>query len=107
MSVWEERAGRNEALFREVNETIARAEENMDSVSDSFSAFCECSREDCTTHVAILLTAYVRVRAHEHRFIVVPGHEQPEIEQVVERQADFLVVEKRGEAAEAADEAPS
>lgn len=99
--------GRNEALFREVNETIARAEEGMDSVSDSFSAFCECAREECNTHVEILLTEYSRVREHEHRFIVVPGHEQPEIEQVVETHPDYVVVEKRGEAAEAADEAAS
>ena len=107
MSLWEERAGRNEALFREVNENIARSEEDMDSVSDSFAIFCECSKEECTTHVEILLTEYSQVRDHDHRFIVVPGHEQPEIEQVVESHQDFVVVEKRGEAAEAADEAAS
>jgi hypothetical protein len=103
VAVWEERAGRNEALFRAVNDNIAGSEEQMDSVSDSFSVFCECAKADCTMHVEISLTEYVRVRRHAHRFIVVPGHEQPDIEQVVERHRDYWVVEKHGEAAAAAD----
>lgn len=103
MAVWEERAGRNEALFRAVNDNIAGSEEQMDSVSDSFSVFCECAKAECTTHVEISLTEYVRVRRHAHRFIVVPGHEQPEIEEVVERHPNFWIVEKQGEAATAAD----
>jgi hypothetical protein len=103
VAVWEERAGRNEALFRAVNDNIAGSEEQMDSVSDSFSIFCECAKPDCTTHVEVSLSEYIRVRRHAHRFIVVPGHEQPDIEQVVERHPDFWVVEKHGEAAAAAD----
>ena len=75
----------------------------MDSVSDSFSMFCECSRLDCKTYVEILLTAYVRVRRDGDQFILVPGHEQPKIERVVERHPDYVVVEKHGVAAEAAD----
>jgi hypothetical protein len=103
VAVWEERAGRNEALFRAVNDNIAGSEEQMDSVSDSFSVFCECAKADCTMHVEVTLTEYVRVRRNPHRFIVAPGHEQPDIERVVERHPNFRVVEKRGEAAAAAD----
>jgi hypothetical protein len=103
VTAWEERAGRNEALFREVNENIARSEERMDSVSDSFSVFCECALADCRTQIEIRLTEYVRVRRHTHRFIVAPGHDQPEIERVVERHPDYVIVEKQGVAAVATD----
>jgi hypothetical protein len=103
VAVWEERAGRNEELFREVNENIARSEERMDSGSDSFSVFCECALADCVTQVEIRLAEYVRVRRHEHRFIVAPGHEQTDIERVVERHPDYVIVEKHGAAAAAAD----
>ena len=105
MSLWEERAGRNEALFREVNESIARSEDQMDSGSDSFSAFCECALADCTAHLEIRLTDYARVRRNGLQFIVVPGHERPEIEHVVERGPEYVIVEKQGAAAAAADAA--
>jgi hypothetical protein len=102
VNVWEERAGRNEALFRSINDALARSEE--ESRSDSFPAFCECSFTECTTHVEVSFTDYARVRRQEDRFIVAPGHEQPEIEQVVEEHhPDYVVVEKHGEAAAAAE----
>lgn len=103
VGVWEDRAGRNEAVFRELNDAIARSGE--DSIQASFPAFCECSLAECTTHVEVSFADYTRVRQHEHRFIVAPGHDQPGIEQVVERHdPDYLVVEKHGAAAGAADE---
>jgi hypothetical protein len=102
MSIWEERAGRNEALFRAVNDNIESSEAGMDSASESFQAFCECLA-DCREHVEIVHADYTRIRRQRHRFIVVPGHEQPDIEQVVERNRAYLVVEKHGEAAAAAD----
>jgi hypothetical protein len=53
--------------------------------------------------VEILLTDYVQVRRHRDQFILVPGREQPEIGRVVERRPDYVIVEKEGVAAEAAD----
>ena len=49
-------------------------------------------------------TAYERIRAHSRRFVVLPGHEHEEIETVVERWPDYLVVEKTDEAGERAEE---
>jgi len=40
------------------------------------------------------------VRAASTRFAVVPHHEQPEIENVVERHPTYFVVEKRDEDAQ-------
>jgi hypothetical protein len=43
---------------------------------------------------------YEAIRAEPTRFLVVPGHKRPEIENVVERQSGYLVVEKREEDAQ-------
>jgi hypothetical protein len=44
------------------------------------------------------------VRAGAAQFVLVPGHEIPAIERVVERAASYVVVEKVGDAAEVAEE---
>jgi hypothetical protein len=104
VGVDEERAGRNEALFREVNESVAKLEEQLDADgSDLLPVICECAHADCVTRIEIPLTDYARVRRHPHRFIVARGHEQPAAEHVVEETQDYVVVEKDGVAALAAD----
>jgi hypothetical protein len=51
------------------------------------------------------LVEYEAIRAEPTCFVVVPGHERPEIERVVERHPAYLIVEKRQEdAAEVAIE---
>jgi hypothetical protein len=47
---------------------------------------------------------YDRVHAQADRFVVVPGHESTEIENVVEERADYVVVDKFGEAEDIAEE---
>lgn len=105
MGVWEERAGRNEALFREVNENIAKLEARLPGVSEAMPVVCECARADCTTQIMVSLDEYASVRRHPDRFIVAPHHEEPSVEHVVEERRDYLVVEKDGVAAVAADAA--
>jgi hypothetical protein len=104
VGVWEERAGRNEALFREVNENIASLDTRLsEDGSDSLPLICECARADCTTNFEISRAEYVRVRRHPHWFIVARGHEQPSIEHIVEQHHEYVIVDKRGVAAVAAD----
>jgi hypothetical protein len=105
VGAWEERAGRNEALFREVNENIAKLEERLPGVGDVIPAICECARAGCTTQVEISPHEYASVRQHPDRFIVARGHEEPSVEHVVEDRHGYLVVEKEGVAAAAADAA--
>lgn len=105
VGLWEERAGRNEALFREVNENIARLEERLPGVSETLPVICECARADCTVQLEISLTEYTQVRQHPDRFIVARLHEEPSIEDVVEEYPEYVVVEKEGTAAAAADAA--
>lgn len=105
MSVWEERAGRNEALFREVNENIAALEERLNGSSESMPVICECARSGCTAQIEIGAAEYAAVRKHPDRFIVVPGHEEPSVERLLEDHGGYVVVEKQGAAAVAADTA--
>jgi hypothetical protein len=93
MSLSEERAGRNEALFREVNERVEELHHRLES-GDTESFVCECPDEACTERLTVPLETYERVRSNPRCFLVVPGHERPQLEQVVERGDGFLIVEK-------------
>ena len=99
----EERLAGNEALFREVNERIAEVVEHfveVESTADPAKFNCECGNPTCTEQVAMTLVEYEAVRAVPTHFAVVAGHELPEIEQIVERHPNYLVVEKQEEDAE-------
>jgi hypothetical protein len=102
-SLWEQRAARNESLFREVNENIARLEERH-GISTEPVFLCECSNADCTEHLAVEPDVYARVREEPRRFFLIPGHEDPQLERVVETHRDYLIVEKTGAAGEVAEE---
>lgn len=91
-----ERAAAAEVNGRRVNEAIERgAEDNGTAVF-----VCECGRLGCTETVEMPIAEYEAVRSGFERFLVIPGHELEEIEDVVERHGSYLVVAKRdGEAA--------
>jgi hypothetical protein len=96
----EERSARNEALLREVNERIEEVGKRLQILPDdeSLEFHCECGRDDCDVFVSMTVREYEHVRAENDRFAVVPGHEDEQIEQVVERHERYLVVDKRPEA---------
>jgi hypothetical protein len=98
MNFFEERAARNEALFREVNEQLAALAERRHEMPEPVGFVCECDNADCTEHVFLTLDEYTRVRRDSRHFLVLEGHESPEIEDVVERHDHYFVVEKRGAA---------
>ena len=106
-TLWEQRAARNEALFREVNENIARLEDRHGATSGDAVYICECANSDCTDQLAVDAISYRRVRERVRLFFVRPGHEDPQLERVVERHEGYLVVEKTGEAGEVAEQTSS
>lgn len=103
MTLWEERAARNEVVFREVNEQVAGLGQPKGGADASF--VCECAETACIDRIGVPLDVYASVRANPRRFIVRPGHERPELERVVDTHDDFLVVEKVGDAAAVAERA--
>jgi hypothetical protein len=56
---------------------------------------CECADPACTSSVRITADELRAVRAHQRRFVLADGHELPEVERVVSRSPQFIVVEKR------------
>ena len=86
-----------------MNEAIEeRAAESSLSV---YEFICECSSASCAERVELTRVEYEHLRAEGTRFFVVPGHEQREVEVVVETRPTYLVVEKDGLAGFVADEA--
>ena len=95
MTLWEERAARNEALFREVNEEIRDLDSRFGA--GGMGVFvCECADETCVQRLSVPAADYLAVRTNPRRFIVTPGHENLELETVVERRDGYFVVEKYG-----------
>jgi hypothetical protein len=99
------RLASNETVFREVNEGIERGQWPGDE--DRRVGFrCECARLGCNLLVELKLADYERVRAHPRHFVMIAGHELPDIETVIERAPEYVIVEQRdtaGQAAAAAD----
>jgi hypothetical protein len=100
MDARQERSAKNEALLREVNERIDEVGERLQVLPpDKALEFrCECGRPECDTSVSMPVDAYRRMRSDNDRFVLVPGHEDPKIERVVEREDRYVIVDKRPEA---------
>ena len=88
------RVGRNEVVFREVNERLRELGEGFSMVSEGAEFICECANEACVEHVTMTLDEYEGIRSDSKRFFVIKGHELPEFEKVVSETDSYLVVEK-------------
>jgi hypothetical protein len=91
-----ERVGKNEAVFREVNERI-----NDVTRENAAEYLCECGNAACTETIQMTVSDYEDVRSVPTHFAVLSGHELPEVEEVVSRNEGFLVVRKKAGAAAA------
>jgi hypothetical protein len=105
-----ERVGKNEAVFREVNERIREVSGRLVAFDGDapIQFVCECSDERCNEPVEVTLAEYEAVRSKPTHFLVVPGHVwQLETERAVREGETYAVVEKTGNAGEvASDEDP-
>jgi hypothetical protein len=100
-----ERIGRNEALFRKVNDQIEGVNEAFGTITGTMSILCECGKLECIEQIDLTVDEYRRLRAEPTRFAVKPGHELPDVERVVERHEAYLAVEKaEGDAARLAED---
>lgn len=96
----QERVARNEKLFQEVNRQIEKLEETLGH-PQTLAMLCECGQKHCLEGFEVEPPVYKRVRSNPVMFFVVPGHEDEDVERIVERSPRFLVVEKFGRAADA------
>jgi hypothetical protein len=99
------RIGQNEALYRSVNEKIESLSAAFGAITETMSVVCECGDASCAEQIEVSISDYERIRAESTFFIIRPGHEIPDVEEVVEQNDEFHVVRKaEGDAAELARE---
>lgn len=105
------RAAKSQSLLREVNERIAdlaalptRAVNGSRPASMAeklgpareIDLACECIDETCTQRVTMTVGDYEAVRSNPNTFLVLPGHDVPELEEVVREEPNYVVVSKVG-----------
>jgi hypothetical protein len=87
-----ERVALIEAAFRIANERMAAWEEVPADAEELF--FCECSKLDCRQKVPMTSALYETVRSQSQWFLIMPGHEVPDLEEVVQRGDAHWIIEK-------------
>ena len=88
------RIGENEALYRSINEKIEGLNETFGLVTETMAVICECGRLECSEQIELDIPTYEHVRADPTHFVLLPGHEEPDVETVVEDHGTFRVVRK-------------
>jgi hypothetical protein len=96
------RAAKNQSLFRDVNERIEEVGEGLGLGASELEFICECAHEGCTEHIQMTHSEYEAVRRVPTHFAVVAGHEIDGVEEIVERNARYVVVVKLGAGGEMA-----
>ena len=95
----EERVANNEAIFRAANERMAGWEERH-AASATEIYYCECADIECRDRVELGKADYERIRSNSRHFVIVPGHEVPDIETVIEENDGWSIIEKPDEVAD-------
>jgi len=92
----QERIGRNEVLFREINERLEQLQERFEVLSERGDFVCECGKLGCTDQISMSLEEYQALRADPTHFAIKPGHEIPDVEDVVAHHRGYDIVRKHG-----------
>ncbi|MGH3003792.1 MAG: hypothetical protein ACRDM1_14205 [Gaiellaceae bacterium] len=92
----QKRKAENEAVFRAVNERIEDLQQQFAlDEHEPLQIVCECDRLQCMNRLSIDLDTYERVRSDSSCFFVVFGHEDNQVEDVVDRGSGYVIVRKR------------
>ena len=100
-----ERIALNESAFRGLNESL-EANVHRGKQEGRLAGFvCECGDSECEEIVHVELSAYEEIRQDSQLFIVVPGHELADVEDVVDGEGGhYLVVRKHDAVADLVEE---
>ena len=86
----------NEALARDVNELVDGIAAGWFESEELVDFRCECARSSCGERLPLTRAEYASVRESPTSFVLVAGHEDPELEVVVRPLRGHLVVSKIG-----------
>jgi hypothetical protein len=89
------RIGENEVLFRQVNERLEDLNDTFGSMTGEAAYVCECGNSACIEQITLTLAEYERIRSDPTLFAIVPGHELPDVEEVVEQNPEYHIVRKQ------------
>jgi hypothetical protein len=59
--------------------------------------------ETCTNRITMTIADYEHIRAYSSAFAVLPGHNVPDVEDIVREEPGFVVVSKLGAGARVAE----
>lgn len=109
----ERRQIENEMIFRRANEKVAQDLAALDAshIEDGHTSLtqdddltlefkCECSDEECTDRIPMLVTDYEAIHLDRSTFIVLPNHQVDVIEEIVSIEPAYTVVRKNNVTAE-------
>jgi len=94
------RIAENESAFRDFNEGLERSVQRRRSPEDYAGFVCECGDDDCEVTIRLRLADYESIRDDSQLFFTCPDHDVPDVEDVVARNEDYLVVRKHQEVAD-------
>lgn len=86
----------NEVRFRRHNEEIADLARRTEPPR-TITLVCECSDSSCSRALTMPYAEYEWLRQDPVRFVVLPGHEAPAIEDAIERHSGYVIVAKHAE----------
>ena len=92
----QERAAKNQSLFREVNERVEDLNKRFHAFTVLSDWVCECANDECGVRIEMTVQEYEHVRSAGQRFLVASSDEHvwPDVERVVERRPNYWIVEK-------------
>lgn len=113
----ERRQIENEMIFRRINEKVGidldaldaqhTLEGNLDLIQDKNVEIhfkCECSDENCSVRIPMLLSAYREIHLDRNTFVVLPNHQVDPIEKVTKKTKYYSIVKKNNSTAEPSDD---
>lgn len=84
-----ERVIQTERFFRAINDEIVQQDSGH-----RVDYLCECVNPLCTEPLVLDATMLIRLHAEPNLFVMLPGHELPDVETVVDRSNGYLIVRK-------------
>jgi hypothetical protein len=90
-----ERIGRNEALFRSINENLEDLNDALAPMTGTFEIVCECGALECAEQLRVTPGEYESVRADPVLFVIRAGHAEPDVEEIVGGSGAYEIVRKR------------
>jgi hypothetical protein len=101
------RLAENELFFRDMNDNVVQGFANLQqiaveeddtkwlpNVDQPIKFFCECSDMKCEERIELKPSRYKELHQNTDQFIVLPGHNDPDIERIIKSSKHYLVVEK-------------